>query len=167
MNKQIILDTREDYDIIIQSINEELMDKINIAIEQNRFNDDNLKENIDKDFNIDIINTSIPCKISDIYLIGDIKEISSSTLHNLIPRINQYEYKCYVSNHKHQTPIHESVKCSYNCALQALNNPKYAIIYKRDKCTQNGINKLIQEKGLIPDYTKPVFKLDCKIIDED
>lgn len=129
--KKVILISTNTYDVIVESINSDTMRKVEDAIKNKKFNDDDLKNSVEN-----LYNTELPCKVDNILSIGATNSLLESQLSKYIPsKDNQCKnYYCYAKHDfsSNQVIIHDSATSAFYCALELLGKPRFAVIYKRE-----------------------------------
>ncbi len=143
--KRIILNSETTYDIVIESIDNDTMKKVNEAMNEKK--------------DIDFLSC---CGKDDVYCIGNTNNMSESVLQKYIPSKNNQSknYMCYSKKDfgSDSMIVHDSATSAFYCVLEILGKPKYAVIYRKEKqITENddtiialGMNLVNQEK-----YNKP------------
>lgn len=121
--KQIILNSGETYNIILEGTTKEISDKVQEL----------LKQNLDLYPEIE----ELPCKIESIEAIGLSMQVTETSLLKYISSKDDkgFNFYCYPkkSFSDGEVNVHDSATSSYYGALLMLSSPKYAIIYRKNK----------------------------------
>jgi len=112
------------HNIKIKPIDEEDVDAIRNYIRMFK-QDKSITKEFRNRFNIDL---------KSLIAFGDTKDVSTSLLREIIPKLKNGEFLCYIVP-KPLIVMHEDLTSSWNCLLLKCGKPKYVIIYKDGQTT--------------------------------
>jgi len=125
-----VLQSRGGYDYIVEAITKEQHDEIYTALSEIK----SMRMNSERIEKVTTFQKLYNFHPEHIIAIGDDSGVTNHFLKDLIPFYGKKGYHCYVKPQlTEHLQLHEDALSSWNCVMNKMYNPKFTMIYKKQR----------------------------------